>query len=71
MDAIVKALETITGLDITVLNLAMRSISLGEDAQGEASMRALFRPFSRLAATISSTPSPAENLTGSGAARVA
>ncbi len=28
-------------MDITVLNLAMRSISLGEDAQGEASMRAL------------------------------
>jgi len=41
VDAIVKALESITGMDITVLNLAMRSISLGEDAQGEASMRAL------------------------------
>ncbi|MEE4175680.1 MAG: 2-isopropylmalate synthase [Xanthomonadales bacterium] len=41
VDAIVKALESITGMDITVLNLAMRSISLGEDAQGEASMRAM------------------------------
>jgi 2-isopropylmalate synthase len=40
VDAIVKALEAITGMDITVLNLAMRSISLGEDAQGESSMRA-------------------------------
>jgi 2-isopropylmalate synthase len=40
VDAIVKALEQITGTDIKVLNLAMRSISLGEDAQGESSMRA-------------------------------
>jgi 2-isopropylmalate synthase len=40
VDAIVKALEQITGSDIVVLNLAMRSISLGEDAQGESSMRA-------------------------------
>jgi 2-isopropylmalate synthase len=40
VDAIVKALEAITGYDIVVLSLAMRSISLGEDAQGEASMRA-------------------------------
>lgn len=40
VDAIVKALEAITGYDIVVLNLAMRSISLGEDAQGESSMRA-------------------------------
>ncbi len=41
VDAIVKSLESITGMDITVLSLAMRSISLGEDAQGEASMRAM------------------------------
>ncbi|MEJ2534144.1 MAG: 2-isopropylmalate synthase [Gammaproteobacteria bacterium] len=40
VDAIVKALEAITGYDIEVLNLSMRSISLGEDAQGESSMRA-------------------------------
>jgi 2-isopropylmalate synthase len=40
VDAIVKALEAITGMDIEVLNLAMRSISHGEDAQGESSMRA-------------------------------
>ena len=40
VDAIVHALKSITGMDITVLSLAMRSISLGEDAQGEASMRA-------------------------------
>jgi len=40
VDAIVDALEKITGLQIRVLNLAMRSISLGEDAQGESSMRA-------------------------------
>jgi len=40
VDAIVQALEGVTGFDIEVLNLAMRSISLGEDAQGEASMRA-------------------------------
>lgn len=40
VDAIVKALEAITGRDIEVLNLAMRSISHGEDAQGESSMRA-------------------------------
>ncbi|KAA9133997.1 2-isopropylmalate synthase [Marinihelvus fidelis] len=40
VDAIVKALEAITGMDIEVTNLAMRSISLGEDAQGESTMRA-------------------------------
>lgn len=40
VDAMVQALEEATGTDIKVLSLAMRSISLGEDAQGEASMRA-------------------------------
>ena len=40
VDAIVEALELVTGTKIEVLSLAMRSISLGEDAQGEASMRA-------------------------------
>jgi len=40
VDAIVDALEKITEMDIQVLNLAMRSISLGEDAQGESSIRA-------------------------------
>jgi len=40
VDAIVEALEQVTGFKIEVLSLAMRSISLGEDAQGEASMRA-------------------------------
>ena len=40
VDAIVQALENITNMEIEVLNLAMRSISLGEDAQGESSMRA-------------------------------
>ncbi len=40
VDAIVDALEKITGMDIRVKSLAMRSISLGEDAQGEASLRA-------------------------------
>ena len=38
--AMVHALEQITDTKIEVLNLTMRSISLGEDAQGEASMRA-------------------------------
>ncbi len=38
--AIVHALEKATGMEITVKSLAMRSISLGEDAQGEASIRA-------------------------------
>jgi 2-isopropylmalate synthase len=40
VEAMVHALEQVTGWEITVLNLAMRSISLGEDAQGEASIRA-------------------------------
>ena len=40
VDAIVEALELVTGTNIEVLSLAMRSISLGEDAQGEANMRA-------------------------------
>jgi 2-isopropylmalate synthase len=40
VDAIVEALELVTGTRIEVLSLAMRSISLGEDAQGEATMRA-------------------------------
>jgi len=40
VDAIVEALELVTGTKIEVLSLAMRSISLGEDAQGEANMRA-------------------------------
>jgi 2-isopropylmalate synthase len=40
VDAIVQALESITGMEIEVINLAMRSISLGEDAQGESNMRA-------------------------------
>ena len=38
--AMVEALELVTETKIKVLSLAMRSISLGEDAQGEASMRA-------------------------------
>jgi len=38
--AIVHALEQVTETRIKVLSLAMRSISLGEDAQGEASIRA-------------------------------
>ncbi len=40
VDAIVHALQKITGMKIHVLSLAMRSISLGEDAQGEANLRA-------------------------------
>jgi len=40
VEAIVHALEQVTGSSIKVLSLAMRSISLGEDAQGEAGMRA-------------------------------
>ncbi len=40
VDAMVEALELVTGTKIEVLSLAMRSISLGEDAQGEANMRA-------------------------------
>ena len=40
VEAMVHALEQVTGSAITVLNLAMRSISLGEDAQGEATIRA-------------------------------
>jgi len=40
VEAMVHALEQVTGTRIRVLSLAMRSISLGEDAQGEASLRA-------------------------------
>jgi 2-isopropylmalate synthase len=40
VDAMVQALEQVTETEIKVLSLAMRSISLGEDAQGEATMRA-------------------------------
>jgi len=40
VDAMVHAFEQITETKIKVLSLAMRSISLGEDAQGEASIRA-------------------------------
>jgi len=40
VEAMVHALEQVTETEITVLNLAMRSISLGEDAQGEATIRA-------------------------------
>jgi 2-isopropylmalate synthase len=40
VEAMVHALEQVTGTRIKVLNLAMRSISLGEDAQGEANLRA-------------------------------
>lgn len=40
VEAMVHALEQATETKIEVLSLAMRSISLGEDAQGEASMRA-------------------------------
>jgi len=40
VDAMVHALEQVTETRIKVLSLAMRSISLGEDAQGEANIRA-------------------------------
>jgi 2-isopropylmalate synthase len=40
VEAMVHALEQVTETNIEVLSLAMRSISLGEDAQGEATMRA-------------------------------
>jgi 2-isopropylmalate synthase len=38
--AMVQALEMATKYEIEILSLAMRSISLGEDAQGEANIRA-------------------------------
>jgi 2-isopropylmalate synthase len=38
VDAVFKAIERITGIEVTVKDYRVRSVSVGEDAQGEASV---------------------------------
>src|SRR5437764_4943912 len=40
VDAVFKAIERITGIEVTLKDFRIRSVSVGEDAQGEASVEA-------------------------------
>jgi len=40
VDAVLKAIERITGIEVRVRDYRVRSVSVGEDAQGEASVEA-------------------------------
>jgi 2-isopropylmalate synthase len=40
VDAVFKAIERITGVDVTLRDYRVRSVTVGEDAQGEASVEA-------------------------------
>jgi 2-isopropylmalate synthase len=42
VDAVFKAIERITGIDVTLRDYRVRSVTVGEDAQGEASVEAEF-----------------------------
>jgi 2-isopropylmalate synthase len=42
IDAVFKAIERITGIEVTLRDYRIRSVSVGEDAQGEASVEAEF-----------------------------
>src|SRR5262245_13463241 len=43
VDAVFKAIERITGIEVTVKDYRVRSVSSGEDAQGEASVEVLYQ----------------------------
>src|SRR5271170_4582816 len=43
VDAVFKAVERITGIEVTLKDFRVRSVSVGEDAQGEASVEAEFQ----------------------------
>jgi 2-isopropylmalate synthase len=43
VDAVFKAIERITGVDVVLKDYRVRSVSVGEDAQGEASVEAEFQ----------------------------
>jgi 2-isopropylmalate synthase len=43
VDAVFKAIERITGIDVTLTDYRVRSVSVGEDAQGEASVEVLYQ----------------------------
>src|SRR5258705_68686 len=43
VDAVFKAIERITGIELTLQDYRVRSVSVGEDAQGEASVEALYQ----------------------------
>jgi 2-isopropylmalate synthase len=40
VDAVFKTIERITGIDVTLRDFHIRSVTVGEDAQGEASIEA-------------------------------
>jgi 2-isopropylmalate synthase len=42
VDAVFKAIERITGIEVTLRDYRVRSVSVGEDALGEASVEAEF-----------------------------
>jgi 2-isopropylmalate synthase len=42
VDAVFKAIERITGIELQLKDYRVRSVSVGEDAQGEASVEALY-----------------------------
>ena len=43
VDAVFKAIERITGIELTLSDFRIRSVSEGEDAQGEASVEAIYQ----------------------------
>ncbi|MGL4549811.1 MAG: 2-isopropylmalate synthase [Gemmataceae bacterium] len=43
VDAVFKAIERVTGIELTLIDFRIRSVSEGEDAQGEASVEAEYQ----------------------------
>jgi 2-isopropylmalate synthase len=43
VDAVFKAIERITGIDVSLKDFRIRSVTVGEDAQGEAQVEAEYR----------------------------
>jgi 2-isopropylmalate synthase len=43
VDAVFKAIERITGIEVVLKDFRVRSVSVGEDAQGEASVETMFQ----------------------------
>ena len=50
VDAVFKSIERITGIDVTLRDYRVRSVTIGEDAQGESSSGSRVRAAGRCAA---------------------
>ena len=53
VDAVFKAIERITGIEVLVRDYRLRSVTVGEDAQGEAQIEAEFQGKSLIGRAVS------------------